>query len=390
MLVSLIAAVVAALCYGVASVMQAVAVREASNRTPAPARAGAADPGLLPRMLHQWRFVASVVIDTLGFLAQLVALQRLPLFAVQAMVAAEPGGDRRPRLAGDRGVPLLAGVGGRDRRRRRGRAARLVGRRRGRPPGGAVFKIALIVATAALGVCGLIAARLREPARTLLLGTIAGLGYGVLGVAARVLTGFAPLTLIRDPAAYAVVAGGIISFVFYTTALEGGSVTVATAAVVLAETLPPAVIGVLFLGDTTRPGLAPVAVIGFVIAVASAVVLARFGEAETPGHPPRPAEPPARTRRAPGEPATAGIQSSPRQLQTAADSKLRSTGLSAGYMPVTCYPGGPWTCGFTPLPRKPREHILAAAATQSNHSHSPRLNKASKDQASLRHRRRRL
>ena len=33
MLVSLIAAVVAALCYGVASVMQAVAVREASNRT---------------------------------------------------------------------------------------------------------------------------------------------------------------------------------------------------------------------------------------------------------------------------------------------------------------------------------------------------------------------
>ena len=54
------------------------------------------------------------------------------------------------------------------------------------------------------------------------------------------LTGFEPLTLIRDPAAYAVVAGGLISFVFYTTALEGGSVTVATAAVVLAETLPPA------------------------------------------------------------------------------------------------------------------------------------------------------
>src|SRR6202142_4585557 len=82
MLVSLIAAVVAALCYGVASVMQAVAVREASNRTADAVHGGAAsavDPGLLPRMLHQWRFVASVVIDTLGFLAQLV---------VQAMVAA--------------------------------------------------------------------------------------------------------------------------------------------------------------------------------------------------------------------------------------------------------------------------------------------------------------
>jgi hypothetical protein len=109
---------------------------------------------------------------------------------------------------------------------------------------------------------------------------VAGLGYGVIGVAARVLNGFEPLTLIRDPAAYAVVAAGIVSFLVYATALEGGSVTVATAAVVLAETLPPAVIGVIFLGDKTRPGLQPVAVAGFLLAVASAVMLARFGEAE--------------------------------------------------------------------------------------------------------------
>jgi hypothetical protein len=86
--------------------------------------------------------------------------------------------------------------------------------------------------------------------------------------------------LLRDPAAYAVVAAGIVSFVFYATALEGGSVTVATAAVVLAETLPPALIGVVFLGDKTRPGLEPVAVAGFLFAVVSAVMLARFGEAD--------------------------------------------------------------------------------------------------------------
>ena len=275
MLVSLIAALVAALCYGVASVMQAIAVREASHR----AGLTGVDPGLVPRLLHQWRFVASVAIDPLGFLAQLVALQRLPLFAVQAIVAANLAViavlasvvigvslSWREWLAV---TGVVAGVG-------------LLGSSAGAEgahQAGAVFKIALIIATAALGVCGLIAARLRDPARTLVLGTVAGLGYGVLGVAARVLTGFEPLTLIRDPAAYAVVAGGLISFVFYTTALEGGSVTVATAAVVLAETLPPAIIGVIFLGDTTRRGLAPVAVIGFAVAVASALALARFGEA---------------------------------------------------------------------------------------------------------------
>jgi hypothetical protein len=94
-----------------------------------------------------------------------------------------------------------------------------------------------------------------------------------------VLVGFAPLQLARDPAAYAIAAAGIVSFMFYATALEGGSVTVATAAVVLAETVPPAIIGVIFLGDQTRHGLAVVAWGGFFIAVASAVMLARFGEA---------------------------------------------------------------------------------------------------------------
>ena len=65
----------------------------------------------------------------------------------------------------------------------------------------------------------------------------------------------------------------------YAAALDGGTVTTATAAVILAETLPPALIGVLFLGDTTRPGLAVVAGFGFVLAVICAVALARFGEA---------------------------------------------------------------------------------------------------------------
>ena len=256
MLVSLIAAVVAALCYGVASVMQAVAVREASNRT----AAHEAAPGWTPACCRacctsgaSWRASSSTPSASSR---SSIALQRLPLFAVQAMVAANLAviavlaslviGVSLSWREWAAVTGVVAGVG-------------LLGSSAGAEgahQAGAVFKIALIVATAVLGVCGLIAARLRDPARTLLLGTIAGLGYGVLGVAARVLTGFEPLTLIRDPAAYAVVAGGIISFVFYTTALEGGSVTVATAAVVLAETLPPAVIGVHLprRHDQARPG----------------------------------------------------------------------------------------------------------------------------------------
>jgi drug/metabolite transporter (DMT)-like permease len=291
MLASLTAALVAALFYGIASVMQSVAAHEASNRKPQDADAGGVDPGLLPRMLRQWRFVVSLCLDALGFVAQLIALQRLPLFAVQAIVAANLAVTAvvaslviKVRLSWREWLAVtgvVAGVG-------------LLGSSAG-PEGasqaGVMFKLALIVTIAALGLIGLAAARLRDPARTLALGLVAGFGYGVIGIAARVLNGFEPLTLLRDPAAYAVAAAGIVSFVFYATALEGGSVTVATAAVVLAETLPPAVIGVVFLGDRTRPGLEPAAIAGFLLAVASAVMLARFGEADHPGQGPGGQEP---------------------------------------------------------------------------------------------------
>ncbi len=112
-----------------------------------------------------------------------------------------------------------------------------------------------------------------------MLGAIAGLGFGVLAVCARILPGFTPAILIRSPAAYTLAAAGIISFMLYASALESGSVTAATAAVILLETVPPALIGVLFLGDTTRPGMVGPAVAGFVLALISAIALARFGEA---------------------------------------------------------------------------------------------------------------
>jgi drug/metabolite transporter (DMT)-like permease len=285
---SLVAALLSALCYGVAAVMQAVAVRSASRRSariqdgdPAAARV---DPGLLVRLLGQWRFLASLCIDIIGFLAQLVALRRLPLFAVQAVIAANLAVTAvfaawliKVRLSWREwlavagvvvGVGLLGSSAGSE----------------GAATVGAAFEIALMVAVAGVGVVGVVAARLPGRARTPALGATAGLGYAVLAVSARILPGFSPAQLVRSPAAYTLVAAGIVSFLMYATALEGGSVTVATAAVVLAETVPPAVVGVLFLGDTTRHGLTGLAVVGFVLAVACALALARFGEAGEQPH----------------------------------------------------------------------------------------------------------
>jgi drug/metabolite transporter (DMT)-like permease len=304
-LASLVAAVVAAFCYGIASVMQAVAVRAASRRTAGDGELGSplgrVDPALIVRLLHQWRFIVSLVLDMAGFLAQLVALRRLPLFAVQAVVAANLAVTavgaawvikvqltRREWLAIG---GVIVGIG-------------LLGVTVGAEGATGVneeFKLALLIAVAGIAVAGVAASRLRRGARTLVLGAVAGLGFGVVAVAARVLPGYSLSELVRDPAAYAVAAAGIVSFMLYATALEHGSVTVATAAVVLAETGPPALIGVLFLGDHPRHGTAVLAVLAFILAVASAVLLARFGEA---GEDVAGAEADGRPRRAGGAPST--------------------------------------------------------------------------------------
>jgi drug/metabolite transporter (DMT)-like permease len=283
---SLVAALVSAFCYGVASVMQAMAVRATSRRSariregdPAASRV---DPGLLVRLLGQWRFLVSLGIDMVGFVAQLVALRRLPLFAVQAVIASNVAVTAvfaawlmRVRLSGREwlaiagvviGVGLLGSSAGAE-------GATTVG------PG---FQIGLMVAVAGVAVVGMAAARLPGWARTPALGATAGLGYAVLAVSARILPGFSPGQLVRSPAAYTLAAAGIVSFLMYASALEGGSVTVATAAVVLAETVPPAIVGVEFLGDTTRHGLTGLAVAGFILAVTCALALARFGEGGEP------------------------------------------------------------------------------------------------------------
>jgi drug/metabolite transporter (DMT)-like permease len=270
---SLVSAIAAAWCYGFASVIQALAARGAS-------RGGAArvDPRLVVRMLSQWRFIASLGLDFLGLILQVVALRRLPLFAVQAAIAASLAVTAIfaawliHQVLADREWVAVAGVCA---------GVALLGTSAGAvqsAPTGNEFRIGLITGLGALLVLGMLAGRLPDRFRTPALGAVAGLGYGVVAVSARILTNFAPLALAKDPATYTLAVAGVVSFLFYASALERGQVTVASAATVLTETVLPALIGVLFLGDHPRRGLEAVAAAGFALAVAGAVMLARFAE----------------------------------------------------------------------------------------------------------------
>jgi len=229
-------------------------------------------------MLHQWRFIASLGIDLVGFLAQLVALRRLPLFAVQAMIAANLAVTAvfaawlmqvmltwREWLAVGgvvTGVGLLGSSAGSE----------------GAADAGPAFQLALIVAVAGIALAGLAAARLPNPARTPVLGAVAGSATRARGGRpdpARVLAAAA------DPVPGQLCAGGGGDRVVHAVRRRAGrgSVTVVHVAVVLAETTPPALVGVVFPRRYHPHGLTAVAALGFGLAVVLRVALARFGEA---------------------------------------------------------------------------------------------------------------
>lgn len=64
----------------------------------------------------------------------------------------------------------------------------------------------------------------------------------------------------------------------YSIALQRGTVTQATAPLVVGETLAPALVGVWLLGDNPRPGWEWAALLGFALAVGGALTLAGHGE----------------------------------------------------------------------------------------------------------------
>jgi hypothetical protein len=66
-----------------------------------------------------------------------------------------------------------------------------------------------------------------------------------------------------------------VAFLVYSAAMQRGSVTTATAAMVVTQTVVPAAAGLL-LGDRVRPGSVPLALLGFALALAGALGLGRF------------------------------------------------------------------------------------------------------------------
>jgi drug/metabolite transporter (DMT)-like permease len=143
---------------------------------------------------------------------------------------------------------------------------------------------ALLGVVGAVLVAGVLAGRLTDRSRALALGLGAGSGFAVVEVGVRLIDSIDPTSVstFLNPALYAVALGGTVAFLLLTSALSRGSVTTAVAGMVVGETIAPAVVGVVWLGDRTRDGFGWMVFAGFAVAVVGTLVLARFGEPAEP------------------------------------------------------------------------------------------------------------
>ena len=265
MIVGLLLALGAAVTTGVASVLQALAAH----------RAPAAHGGSISRLVAAPLYLGGVALDGVGFACIVVALHWLPLFLVQCAAASSVGvtaivGRRvLGSHLGRRELVALIGLG-----------VGLVLLASGAKAEAATAvsdRAQWLLVVAAIPVIGIGAVALRRPGARAggALASIAGLAFAGTGVASRVLSNTHSVhEIVAAPACYALIVFGIGGMVFFAAALQRTVVTIATAALFGVETLAASAVGLLALGDTTRPGFVVPAALGFVVTLGCAVLLA--------------------------------------------------------------------------------------------------------------------
>jgi hypothetical protein len=289
-LIGVMAAVLACVGYGTASVLQALGARNAaaadveratgSNVT----ATGAPSLGATVRAALTTAFIAGMLLDVVGFAGSVVSARLIPLFLSQTIMSANLVvtavlgiavlGVRlhvRDWVAIATVVVSLCALG-------------LAAGHVGDDTTGPAVHWGVLVVSVLILLVGLALIRVLGSRAAVAAGLVAGVLFGAMAVAVRIVDGVDPLrptVLLSDPASWTVVVAGIGGFYLFTVALQVGSVTGASAALVVGETVVPGIAGVVLLGDTAARGLGWLVTVAFIGAVSGAVAVAMFGAAET-------------------------------------------------------------------------------------------------------------
>ena len=258
--------------YGLANMLQSIAAaRTTAHET--------LDPKLLIRLARQGVYVIGIFFQTFGFVLAFLARRDLPLFLVQASVAAGLGVTailgviflkwKLPRAEILLLGALVVGLAG------------LVVSAQPHPshPIGITGVVLLVAALGFLAVTGFFAARLRGAKGSVALGALAGIAFGAAAVASRPLASISNAhEFLADPLLYLLVAHSLVGQLLLGLAMQRGSTTAAVAAMDAAAAVPAAIIGLLFLGDRIAHGREWIAGAGFVLTLGAVIGLTFFAE----------------------------------------------------------------------------------------------------------------
>ncbi|MEU4214541.1 hypothetical protein [Actinoplanes sp. NPDC026623] len=258
--------------YGVANLLQSMAAaRTTVHHT--------FDPQLLVRLACHRTYLLGLLCQVLGFVLAFLARRDLPLFLVQASVAAGLGVTALlgvlllkwtlPVAEVALLVLLLAGI----------TALVLSAKPAPSSPLGAAGMVGLAVTLLLISVIGFFAVRLHGVVGSVALGSLAGIAFSAAAIAARPLAnehtlgGFG-----TNPLLYLLVAHSLVGQLLLGLAMQRGSTTAAVAAMDAAGAVPAAIVGLLWLGDQIHPGREWMAAVGFVVTLGSVIAMTRYAE----------------------------------------------------------------------------------------------------------------
>jgi hypothetical protein len=258
--------------YGFANMLQSIAAAKTTAHE-------TLDPKLLVRLAKHQTYVAGLLCQIAGFVLAFLARRDLPLFLVQASVAAGLGVTavlgvvtlkwRLPRTELLLLGALCVGLAG------------LVVSAEPHPshPLGPAGVVGLLAVLVGLGVAGFFAARLRGVKGSVGLGALAGIAFGAAAVASRPLASIGSAQeFITDPLLYLLIAHSLVGQLLLGLAMQRGSTTAAVAAMDAAAAVPAAIVGLLLLGDKIAPGREWMAGFGFLLTLGSVIGLTFYAE----------------------------------------------------------------------------------------------------------------
>jgi drug/metabolite transporter (DMT)-like permease len=267
--IALLAAIGSSLCNGVSTVQQKVgADKEKVVRS--------FDFFFLFRLIKNIPYLIGTFLEVGGYGLSLIALRILPLFLVQALIAASiivtafgervflhrhlPKKTYASLFAVLIGLALLGYGAVANHATVNNQVAKLVVE---------VFPIPI----ALLGLVFIYIRRKRLSA--MILAVLGGLAFGNTSVIGRILIYPHPYwKLIENPLVWSLIASAILGQYLFSVSLQRASATQSNALMILMQTLSPTLFGLIFFGDEIKAGFQLIATVGIILVMAGSATTA--------------------------------------------------------------------------------------------------------------------